>query len=63
MKTSSCAWHAYQTRIWAGLGLLFVLALAVFGKGFRFDGDCARATGAAEFAPGVHELADCLAAR
>jgi hypothetical protein len=63
MKTNSYAWRAYQARIWAGLALILVLALGAFGKVFRFERDCGRATGAADFAPGMHELADCFAAK
>ena len=60
MKTNSSAWRVYQARIWAGLALILVLALGVYGKVFRFDRDYSRETG---FAPGMHELVDCLVAR
>ena len=63
MKTNCYAWRAYQVRIWAGLGLILILALGAFGKVFRFDRDYARTGSAAGFAPGMQELADCLAAR
>ena len=63
MKINSRAWHAYQARIWAGFALLLVLALGVFGKVFRFDRDNNRELNGAGLAPGIHELADCLAAR
>jgi len=60
MKTNSSAWRAYQVRIWAGLAVILVLALGAFGKVFRFDRDYSREAG---FAPGMHELVDCLVAR
>ena len=63
MKTNFYAWRAYRVRIWAGLGLILILALSVFGKVFRFDRDYARTGSSGGFAPGMHELADCLAAR
>lgn len=63
MKTNRCAWRAYQVRIWAGLGIILILALGAFGKVFRFDRDDARAGSSAGFAPGMRELADCVAAR
>ena len=63
MKTNSYAWRAYQARIWAGLALLLVLALGVFGRVFRFDRDDSRQPDRTGFGPGVRELADCLAAR
>ena len=63
MKTSSYAWRAYQVRIWAGLTLILILALGAFGKVFRFDRDGGRTITPAGFAPGMHELADCFAAR
>ncbi|HEV2392174.1 MAG TPA: hypothetical protein VG146_07395 [Verrucomicrobiae bacterium] len=37
MKTNPRAWQLYQIRIWAGLGLILVLALASFGRVFRFE--------------------------
>ena len=63
MKTNSQAWHAYQARIWAGLALLLILALGAFGKVFRFDRDCGGKMNSGGVGPGLHELADCLAAR
>ncbi len=63
MKTNSAAWRVYQLRIWAGLALILVLALGVFGKVFRFDRDYGRAGSSADLAPGRYELVDCLAAR
>jgi hypothetical protein len=63
MKTNLYAWRTYQVRIWAGLAVILVLALGAFGKVFRFDRDCGRAGNTTEFAPALHELADCLAGR
>ncbi|HTL57370.1 MAG TPA: hypothetical protein VL361_16925 [Candidatus Limnocylindrales bacterium] len=63
MKTNARAWQAYQARVWAGLALLLILALGVFGKVFRFDRDCSPSLNGTTFAPGLHEPADCLAAR
>jgi hypothetical protein len=63
MKTNSYAWRAYQVRIWAGLAVILILALGAFGKVFRFDRDYGRDGNGAGFAPGIHELADCLVAR
>jgi hypothetical protein len=58
MKTNSRAWRLYRARIWAGLGLLFVLALAGFGNVFRFDRDCGRTVGQPQPVNEIYELAD-----
>jgi hypothetical protein len=63
MKTNSRAWHLYQARFCAGLALLLVLALGVFGNVFRFDNDFNRKNDPAVFPPAMCELADFWAVR
>ena len=61
MKTNPRAWRLYQARIWAGLGLLVILALGGFGRVFRFDRDCGRIVGEPQQVNEIYGLADLLA--
>jgi hypothetical protein len=63
MKTKARAWRIYRARIWAGLSLCLILALAGFGNVFRFDRDCAWTIGQTQSVTQVYELADLFASR
>ncbi|HVV70940.1 MAG TPA: hypothetical protein VHI52_05460 [Verrucomicrobiae bacterium] len=63
MKTHARAWRLNRARIWAGLGLLVVLASVQFGNVLRFDRNCGWKVGQTRVVNEVYELADLWVGR
>ncbi len=63
MKTNTRAWQIYRVRLWAGLALGLLLALATFGSAFRFNRSCGWTVGQAQNAYELHEPSDLVAGR